>query len=137
MTLVLNIVCGFLMFVGAWFILVASIGVVRMPDLYLRMAATTKAATLGAACMMLGLAFYFLGLGFATRAIAAVVFLFMTAPIAAHMLGRAAYSTGVPLWEGTKVDELAGHYDEKTHILSSDRPATSQPTKSQRIRQSR
>jgi multicomponent Na+:H+ antiporter subunit G len=65
------------------------------------------------------------------------VFLFMTAPIAAHMLGRAAYSTGVPLWEHTIVDELSGHYDEKTHILSSERPATTQPTKSQQIRQSR
>jgi len=48
-----------------------------------------------------------------------IAFLFLTAPIAAHMIGRAAYFVGLPPWKGTKVDELQGHYDPESHALSS------------------
>jgi multicomponent Na+:H+ antiporter subunit G len=106
-----------LMILGAFLMLVAAIGVVRLPDIYLRMAANSKAATLGAAMVLLALAIHFFEIGIATRAIAAIIFLFMTAPIAAHMLGRAAYLTGTPLWERTCLDELHGHYDTRTRRL--------------------
>jgi hypothetical protein len=48
-----------------------------------------------------------------------VVFIFVTAPVAAHMLGRAAYVSGVPLWEGTLSDDLKGRYHATTHSLAS------------------
>jgi len=121
MTVVLDIVNGILLFIGALLMLIAAIGVLRLPDFFMRMAANTKAATLGAACLLTGLALHFLDLGIATRAIATVVFLFMTAPIAAHMLGRAAYITGVPLWEKTVTDELEERYDYRTLRLVSTR----------------
>jgi multicomponent Na+:H+ antiporter subunit G len=98
------------------------------------MAATTKAATMGAVCMLLALAISFFGLGIATRAIATAVFLFMTAPIAAHMIGRAAYFTGVELWEGTEFDELHGRYDQETHRLASVRKASGLRQDAQRTR---
>jgi multicomponent Na+:H+ antiporter subunit G len=47
------------------------------------------------------------------------MFFLLTAPVAAHMIGRAAYFVGVPLWSGTITDELRGHYDMKTHRLSA------------------
>lgn len=106
-----------LLLVGASFLLLASVGVLRMPDLFMRMSAATKAGTLGIACMLLAVAVYFPGLGVTTRALAAIVFFLMTAPVAAHQIGRAAYFVGVPLWKGTIRDELRGLYDPRTHEL--------------------
>lgn len=94
---------------GAAFALIAAIGVIRLPDVFIRMHATTKAGTLGCGLILVGLAVQSGGdTGVLARAAAAIVFLFMTAPVAAHMIGRAAYRTGAPLASSTHVDELAG-----------------------------
>jgi multicomponent Na+:H+ antiporter subunit G len=88
--------------------LLAAVGLVRLPDLYLRMSATSKAATLGASLVLLGAAQHF-GTAAATgKALVIVAFLFLTAPVAAHAIGRAGYRRRSPLWEGTVADELAG-----------------------------
>lgn len=105
--------------IGALFILLAAIGLVRMPDLYLRMSVTTKAATLGVGLILIGLALYYMETSITTRAVAIIVFLFLTAPISAHVIGRAAYFVGVPLWKKTKMDDLEGMYNTKTHDLKS------------------
>lgn len=107
---------------GAILMLLAAIGLVRMPDLFMRMHSSTKSATLGVGLIMLGTAVFFADFTIAVRALAVVAFLFLTAPIAAHMIGRAAYLSGVPLWEGTLSDELRGRYDPKTHVLTSGYP---------------
>ncbi len=114
-----TVICGILIVVGAFFMLVAAVGIVRMPDLFLRMSATSKAATLGVASVLLATAVYFNDLGVASRALSAIFFLLLTAPVAAHILGRAAYIAGVPLWDKTVCDELRGRYDEDTHALAS------------------
>ncbi len=107
-----------LMLIGSAFALLAGAGVLRMPDLFMRMQAATKASTLGIGCIMLAVAVHFGELGVATRAAATVIFVFLTAPVAAHMIARAAYFVGVPLWEGTIIDELRGHYDRRSHRLA-------------------
>lgn len=107
-----------LMIIGAAFALLASAGVVRMPDLFTRMQAATKASTLGISCVVLAVAVHFGELGITTRALATIIFIFLTAPVAAHMIARAAYFVGVPLWEQTIIDELHGHYDRRTHKLA-------------------
>lgn len=110
-----------LMLFGAVFMLIAGIGILRMPDLYTRMSATTKASTLGIGSISLAVALHFSELEIATRALAIVLFALLTSPVAAHMIGRAAYFTGVPLWQGTVIDELHGRYDRRTHALKSIR----------------
>jgi multicomponent Na+:H+ antiporter subunit G len=82
----------------------------RMPDLFLRMSCSTKAATIGVGTMLLALALYFENLGVATRALATICFIFLTAPVGAHRIGRIAYLVGVRLWKGTITDELEGVY---------------------------
>jgi multicomponent Na+:H+ antiporter subunit G len=104
---------------GSIFILISAIGLLRMPDLYMRMSATTKAVTLGVGFILLGTAIHFWEVGILSRAIIIISFLFVTAPVAAHMVGRAAYFDGVPLWDGTLIDELKGKYDEENHELKS------------------
>lgn len=113
-----EVVASALMVVGAAFMLLAAIGILRMPDVFMRMQAATKATTLGMGCIALAVALHFGELGVATRAIAAIVFVCLTAPVSAHMIARASYFVGVPLWEGTIVDELRGHYDRRTHRLA-------------------
>ncbi|MBI1297582.1 Na+/H+ antiporter subunit G [bacterium] len=97
-----------LLFAGAFFVLVSGIGVIRLPDLFLRMAAITQATTLGVGAIFLAVAIFFDDAGSTGRALAAVVFLFITSPISAHAIGRAAYHSGVALWSGTVLDELKG-----------------------------
>lgn len=93
---------------GAAFILVAALGVLRMPDLLMRMHAATKAGTLGAGLLLLAVALAFDDAGTTVRALATLVFLFLTAPVAAHVIGRAAYNSGrANLWTETCLDELA------------------------------
>ena len=75
-----------LMLVGAIFTFIAALGVVRLPDLFMRMHANTKSATLGVGFIMLGAAVYFADVTVTVRALAVVLFLIITAPISLHLL---------------------------------------------------
>ncbi len=97
--------------IGTLFLLLAAIGILRMPDLYCRASATTKAATLGVGCVLVATALYFSDLRVTTRVLATIAFLLLTAPVAAHMIARAAYRQRIPLWRGTVRDELAATRD--------------------------
>lgn len=103
--------------VGVLFTLLASIGMLRMPDLYTRVHAVGKAGTLGIAGVLLGVAVYFADPLTAAKMIALILFFFLTAPVAAHMLDRAALLTGVRPLAGTAPDDLAGRYDPETRRL--------------------
>jgi multicomponent Na+:H+ antiporter subunit G len=109
-----------LLLLGSIFMLLAAIGLVRMPDVLMRLHSSTKSATLGVGLIMLGVALFFNDFAIGVRALAIVIFMFSTAPVAAHMIGRAAYLSGVPLWEGTLSDEMRGHYDPETHALAGE-----------------
>jgi multicomponent Na+:H+ antiporter subunit G len=101
-----DLFAGIAISIGAVFIAAAAIGVVRMPDLYLRASATSKASTLGAVLLLLGAAVHFEDAAVVSRAVAAALGLMLTSPVAAHVVTRAAYRTGVPLWSGTVMDEM-------------------------------
>ena len=117
-----------LILVGSTFLLLAAVGIVRMPDLFTRMQAASKASTLGIGCVLLALAFHFPGISVNIRVLGTIAFFFLTAPITAHLLGRAAYFVGVPLWRGTVVDELQGRYNPLTHLLNGhDDPSGDTP----------
>lgn len=92
---------------GGFFAFVAGLGILRLPDVLIRMHATTKAGTLASGLVMLGVAAGFGDAPTVARAIAVVIFLLLTAPVAAHMIGRAAFRSGVPLWPPTAVDPQA------------------------------
>lgn len=115
----IDIFIGFLSTVGAFAILFASLGILRMPDFYLRLSVTVKAATLGVGLLLFCAAIIFPDISVSTKALAITFFLIITSPIAAHMIARAAYFTGTPLWKDTIADELAGMYDKETHELKN------------------
>lgn len=86
----IEIVIAVFLLIGSFFALVAAIGIFRLPDVLMRMHASTKAGTLGSSLILIGAAVHF-GEGVTTtRVVATILFLMLTAPIAAHMLGRAA-----------------------------------------------
>lgn len=102
-----------LILAGAFFMGVAALGVLRMPDLMTRMHAATKAGTLGASLLVVSVAVAFRTVSVAMRCVAIVVFLCLTAPVVAHMVGRAAYFfTRIPLWKGTAIIEVPRERDD-------------------------
>lgn len=92
---------------GGFFAFVAGLGVLRLPDVLIRMHATTKAGTLASGLTMVAVACFFLDPPTVARAVLIVVFLLLTAPVGAHMIGRAAFRSGVPLSPKTVVDPTA------------------------------
>jgi multicomponent Na+:H+ antiporter subunit G len=103
-----EIVAAVLVLVGAAFCVIAGIGVLRMPDVFMRMHASTKAGTLGAGLIMVAAAVAFDTTGAAARALGAMAFILLTAPVAAHVIGRAAYLSSAPLSARTWIDERSG-----------------------------
>jgi multicomponent Na+:H+ antiporter subunit G len=116
-----DVIIAIIATIGAVFVLLAAIGVLKMPDLFLRISVTTKAATLGVGLMLVGVIIHFSDFYTTTRSIAIVLFVFLTAPIGAHLIGRAAYIFGVPLWKNNRIDHLEGHYHRTTHELHSNK----------------
>ncbi|WP_225889871.1 monovalent cation/H(+) antiporter subunit G [Indioceanicola profundi] len=110
LTDIVQIIAGVLLLAGAFFCFVAALGIVRMQDVLIRMHASSKAGTLGSGMILLGVALYFAEVSIVARCLAAIAFLFITAPIGSHMIGRAAYASGVKLWEGTVADEMRGKH---------------------------
>jgi multicomponent Na+:H+ antiporter subunit G len=95
---------------GASFILIAAIGLLRMPDLLMRMHAATKAGTLGAGLILVGVCIHFQQWQVTTEATLTILFIFITAPV----LARAAYFRGLRLAKITSIDELKEHYSQKS-----------------------
>lgn len=118
--LILDLAIAALLLAGGIFACIAGVGVLRLQDVLQRTHAATKAGTLGVGLIVLAVALYFHSVGVTTRAIAIFAFLLMTAPIGAHMIGRAAYRTRVPLWTKTEVDELGGRYPLKNGTKQPD-----------------
>lgn len=105
-----TILAGLLMVGGTAFMLVAAIGLLRLPDLYTRMHAVTKAGTLGIGLTLISAAVAFGDVSVTTRALVALLFVLLTAPVSAHMIGRAGYLGGVPLWADTAFDDWGADY---------------------------
>jgi multicomponent Na+:H+ antiporter subunit G len=108
-----------LLLVGGAFMLLAAVGVARMPDIYTRLSAAAKGSTLGLGCLLAAAAVYFGELGVTAHAVLIIAFVTLTTPVSAHLIGRAAYFIGVPLWEGTVRDDLRRRYNPDTHALAS------------------
>ncbi|MBR9974791.1 MAG: monovalent cation/H(+) antiporter subunit G [Bacteroidetes bacterium] len=91
---------------GALFFVVAAFGIVRFPDLYTRMHAATKGSAFGVVLMMLGVALHFRDIWVTTESLLVILFVFLTAPIAAYAIARAAHTMRTPMAKETVIDEL-------------------------------
>lgn len=101
-------IIALLMILGAFFSFVAALGVLRLPDLYMRTHAATKAGAFGATILLIAAALQFGTFRAVVISIMLIVFFYLTTPVAAQVLGRAAYRRGVKLWDGKIViDQMA------------------------------
>jgi multicomponent Na+:H+ antiporter subunit G len=106
-------VAALLLLAGGLLSLVSALGVYRLPDVLIRMHASSKAGTLGAGMILLAVAVLYGSGEIVARVVAAILFLLLTVPVASHMIGRAAYMSGVKLWSGTVIDELRERYEAR------------------------
>lgn len=128
--LVREIISCVLILAGVGFMLVATIGLLRFPDFYIRMSAITKGATLGLGLILLGIGIYFNQPGILLKMLAVIAFTFMTAPVAAHVIGRAAVKNQIPFWRKTNLKEFERYLQEEhlEQLVNHDRYKEDKPT---------
>jgi multicomponent Na+:H+ antiporter subunit G len=104
---VLEVAVAVLLVSGVLLAVTAALGLQQFPDVFARMHAATKPATLGLLLILLAAALVMPSAGDVAKLLLVVVLQFITAPVAAHMIGRAAYRSGTELSPATAIDELA------------------------------
>ena len=100
------------MAIGAVFLLIAAVGVIRLPDPLQRMHSATKAGTLGVALMLIG-AILSGRVDGSVKGLLTLLFLLLTLPLGAQLLGRGTYVSGTAL-KGIEEDPLEGELDRRT-----------------------
>lgn len=117
----IDILTAILWLAGSGFALLAALGVMRMPDVFTRMQASTKASTLGLGCLLIGAALEMGDFASFIRVASIGAFVFLTTPVAALVIARASYFAEIPLWEGTVLDERRSDADRVTLKESTER----------------
>ncbi len=102
-----DLLVSVLLLIGSTFIVVGAIGLIRLPDFFMRLHAPTKATTLGVGGMLLAAVVHAIGDGIALRELLITVFLFLTAPVSAFLLGQAGLRRRLPS-RAPLPDALAG-----------------------------
>ena len=109
-----DIIGYILITLGILFDIFGCIGLVRFPDVYNRLQASTKCVTLGTILLLIGVA-VICGVGpTSAKAIVCAVFILITSPTAAHAIAKGAYASGVKLWEGSVVDKYGQDKEKQT-----------------------
>ncbi|MBP1996948.1 monovalent cation/H(+) antiporter subunit G [Paenibacillus eucommiae] len=121
----IEIVVGILVIAGTVMTLISSLGIIRLPDVYNRAHASTKSATLGILCILLGAFLYFFfthGVS-SIRLLLAIVFVFLTAPVAGHIIIRSAHRAKVKLADISVQDDLQDYLDTQTNEENDKKPS--------------
>ena len=100
-----DVFAGIFLLIGALFLFLAGLSLIRLPDLLTRLSASTKAVAFGAGLVFVAVSIFFHDVATDARAIAGILFFAITAPIAGTVIGRSARRTGVPIWPGTVIDD--------------------------------
>ncbi|OLS39883.1 Na+/H+ antiporter subunit G [Bacillus sp. MRMR6] len=109
-----KIISMILIILGTILSLVSTFGLIRLPDVYTRNHAASKSTTLGIMTILLGTFVYFLNVHghFDSRVLLGIFFIFLTSPVAGHLISRSAYHSGVKLWDKSVEDDLKSSQDK-------------------------
>ena len=107
MDAVVDVISAVLLLTGVGFTLLAALGLQRFDDVFARIHAATKASTLGLVLVLVAVGLQIETKGDIAKLVLVVALQFFTAPVGAHMVGRAAYHAGGLLDRRTVLDELA------------------------------
>jgi multicomponent Na+:H+ antiporter subunit G len=108
-----NIVAYVLFAIGAGFNFFGCLGLVRFPDLYNRLQASTKCVTLGTLFILLGVIFSSGLSSMGIKSILCMIFILITSPTAAHAISKGAHQSGIKLWKKSVIDAYQKDKDEK------------------------
>ncbi len=103
--------------IGVAFDFLGVLGLVRLPDVYNRLQAATKCVTFGSAGILLGVLLIQGFTSFGFKALLGIVFIFLTSPVAAHAISRAAHRSGIPLTKESIIDTYAKDKELKEETL--------------------
>ena len=92
--------------IGAIFMFISALGMIRLPDFYIRNSASTKAVVLGVTLILLGVGIHFNDIMIFIEIFAIMFFIYLISPLAAHIVARAAVITKVKFWEKTDLEDL-------------------------------
>lgn len=111
---IFKVIAMILIILGTFLSLVSTFGIIRLPDVYTRNHAASKATTLGIMFILLGtfLYFHYVHGHFDTRVLLGIFFIFLTSPVAGHLLSRSAYHSGVKMWDQSVEDDLRNAKDK-------------------------
>ncbi len=98
---------------GIFFNFAGCLGLIRFPDIYNRLQASTKCVTLGTVLILLAPAVHFGWNSISVKALLCIAFILLTAPTAAHAISRGAHRAGFPLWEGSVTDRYRDDTQKK------------------------
>jgi multicomponent Na+:H+ antiporter subunit G len=109
-----KIIASIFIILGTFLSLVSTFGMIRLPDVYTRNHAASKSTTLGIMLILLGTFLYFHSVHghFDTRVLLGIFFIFMTSPVAGHLISRSAYHSGVEMWDKSGEDDLKNAKDK-------------------------
>jgi multicomponent Na+:H+ antiporter subunit G len=113
MQLWVEILSSFFILAGVIFIVISSVGLLRLPDFYIRISVVTKAITLGITLILLGIGIYFNNLLIGSKILLIISFMMITAPISAHIIARAATKNKVPFWKKTLLKDFQPYLDKQ------------------------
>lgn len=126
--MVIDVIASVLILTGVAFTLLAGVGLQRFDDVFARMHAATKAITLGLLLIVVAASFRVEQQGDIAKLLLAATLQFVTAPVGAHMVGRAAYRAGTEVSPKTSVDELADARERRRTDGDGDHDSAADPT---------
>lgn len=108
-----DIISSIFILVGAIFMIISAIGMIRLPDFYIRNSASTKAVVLGVMLILSGVGIHFNDIMIFIEIFAILFFIFLISPLAAHIVARSAVITNVKFWDKTILKDLKNFNPEK------------------------
>lgn len=130
---------AFFILLGCLLMFIAGLGIFRLPDIYMRLHSSSKVPSLGIGLLLIAAILNIGDIATITQSAIIIIFIFLTAPVGAHMLARAAYFRHIPQWKRFVADEGKGMVDVKRHYLGTPKrfsghktPAKQAPQKTER-----
>ena len=122
MEIVFNYIATLFVLIGTFFMVVSAIGILRLPDFYIRMSAITKAGTLGIGFIVFGIGLHFNEMLIFIKTISIIIFILLTSPVAAHVIGQAATKSGIRFWGKTDLSEFEGYLKKNREPSEPTKP---------------
>jgi multicomponent Na+:H+ antiporter subunit G len=108
----IDIIASLFILMGNIILLIAAIGIIRLPDLYNQIHAVGKAPTLALGLMMIGVSIHFRSFTVLGESIIIIIFIFLAAPVGSQLLARAAYQTKEYCYNPSRKDALSEYSEQ-------------------------